>query len=415
MENKIYVCKFCGKVFTNANALGGHIRGCELNPDKNKIFKEFNCQFCGKVIKNNYSALLAHEKSCQDNPSNLELYSPYVYHSVCKRCNKPFIKIYETKKKYLDYLGHKRLPKYCGSSCANKHDVSEETKKKIREGVISFNEKKHDFNKLVYHKQVKNKKEYDKIKIEKIIPTLQTKLKCKYCKKEFLYKKGESFSRLYCSPECKHNFLSEHTGGYRKGSGCGKSGWYKGIHCDSSWELAFVVYHLDNNLKIERCKEYRKYVFNNEIHTYIPDFVTDNGIVEIKGYKNEVWEEKEKQNPDIKVLYKKDMESYITYAVQKYGLNFINLYDDSGIKKVPLDKKGVTWFHKINHENKTYINAFVKDNSEFNFYIENGWNVNRIPINAFKEYKDVRYKVERRILRKFKNKKDKEKYLSSLL
>lgn len=30
-------------------------------------------------------------------------------------------------------------------------------------------------------------------------------------------------------------------GGLRVGSGRGKKGWYKGIHCDSSWELAFVV------------------------------------------------------------------------------------------------------------------------------------------------------------------------------
>ena len=115
------------------------------------------------------------------------------------------------------------------------------------------------------------------------------------------------------------------------------------------------------------------------------------------------------------LVYKKDIEPYLNYTIQKYGLNFIHLYDDSGIKKVPLDEKDITWFHKINHENKTYINAFVKDKNEFNFYIENGWEVNRIPINAFKEYTDVRYKVERRILRKFNNKRDKEKYLSSLL
>ena len=415
MENKIYECKFCGKVFTNANALGGHIRGCELNLDRSKVFKEFKCQFCGKVIINNYSALLAHEKSCQNNPSNLELYSPYEYHSICKRCNKPFIKIYETKKIYLDYLGHKRLPKYCCPSCANKHDVSEETKNKIRESVISFNEKNPNFNKLVYHKQVKNKKEYDKLNNKKNIPTLQTKLECKYCKKGFLYKKGESFSRLYCSPECKHNFLSKHTGGYRKGSGHGKSGWYKGIHCDSTWELAFVIYHLDNNLKIERCKEYRKYIFNGKKHTYIPDFITDEGIIEIKGYKNDAWIEKEKQNPDIKVLYREDMRFYLDYVIMRYGKDFINLYDNSGGKYKSLDKKDITWFHKINHENKTYINAFVTDKSEFQFYVDNGWSINRIPINIFKDYEDVRYKAEKRLLKKMSGKKEKEIYLSSLL
>lgn len=47
---------------------------------------------------------------------------------------------------------------------------------------------------------------------------------------------------------------SKSMGGYRKGSGVGKSGWYNGIYCDSSWELAYVIYHIDNNLPIIRNK-----------------------------------------------------------------------------------------------------------------------------------------------------------------
>lgn len=78
-------------------------------------------------------------------------------------------------------------------------------------------------------------------------------------------------------------------GGYRKNSGIGKKGKYKNIYCDSSWELAFVAYHIDNNMFIERCTERRTYVYNNKEHIYIPDFVTDEGIIEIKGYKSEQW------------------------------------------------------------------------------------------------------------------------------
>jgi len=93
--------------------------------------------------------------------------------------------------------------------------------------------------------------------------------------------------RTYCSKECKHKYLSAHTGGYREGSGRGKQGWYKGIHCDSSWELAFLVYYKDHNLNIERCKEKRSYIWNNEVHSYYPDFITDGGIIEIKGYSTD--------------------------------------------------------------------------------------------------------------------------------
>lgn len=70
---------------------------------------------------------------------------------------------------------------------------------------------------------------------------------------------------------------------FNKHRGICKHGWYKGIYCDSSWELAFLVYHLEHNLNIKRCTERRKYIFNNEIHIYTPDFITDEGIIEIKG------------------------------------------------------------------------------------------------------------------------------------
>lgn len=114
-------------------------------------------------------------------------------------------------------------------------------------------------------------------------------------------------------------------GGYRENSGRGKKGKYKNIYCDSSWELAFVVYHIDNNLNIKRCTEHRKYIFNNEEHIYIPDFITDGGIIEIKGYKSKQWNEKHKQNPDIKVLYYEDMKRYLDYVENKYGSNWIEL------------------------------------------------------------------------------------------
>lgn len=111
-------------------------------------------------------------------------------------------------------------------------------------------------------------------------------------------------------------------GGYRKGSGRGHKGWYQNIFCDSSWELAFVVYHIEHDLFIKRCTEKRKYIYNNEIHTYLPDFVTSNGIFEIKGYNTLESMEKQKQNADVKFLYENDMKVYLDYTMQKYGKEF---------------------------------------------------------------------------------------------
>ena len=197
---------------------------------------------------------------------------------------------------------------------------------------------------------------------------------CKYCNKEFSISDIRDINgRLYCSKECKHKYLSEHTGGYREGSGRGKQGWYKGIHCDSSWELAFLVYHLDHNLYIERCKEKRQYVWNNKQHTYYPDFITNDGIIEIKGYSTDQWKSKEEQNPDVIVLYKDDMKLYLDYVTNTYGTDFIKLYDGYN-PKLDLKNHTYVWVHneKENHMIKTnlydeYINkGFIRGRKQFN-------------------------------------------------
>ena len=189
---------------------------------------------------------------------------------------------------------------------------------------------------------------------------------CKYCNKEFSISDIRDISgRLYCSKECKHKYLSEHTGGYREGSGRGKQGWYKGIHCDSSWELAYLVYHLDHNLYIERCKEKRQYVWNNKQHTYYPDFITDDGIIEIKGYSTDQWKSKEEQNSDVKVLYKNEIKPYLDYVTNTYGTDFIKLYDGYN-PKLDLKNHTYVWVHneKENHMIKTEL---------YDEYINNGY------------------------------------------
>lgn len=116
-------------------------------------------------------------------------------------------------------------------------------------------------------------------------------------------------------------------GGYVPGSGRGKKGWYRGVHCDSSWELAFLIYKLDHGSQVIRCTERRSYTFEGKNATYIPDFVVDGKIVEIKGYKTDRWLAKLAANPDINTLYEEDMIPILNYVVDKYGKNFVSLYE----------------------------------------------------------------------------------------
>lgn len=117
-------------------------------------------------------------------------------------------------------------------------------------------------------------------------------------------------------------------GGYKRGSGVGKFGWYKGVYCDSSWELAYVIYCMDHGIPIERCTERRKYVYGGKTKTYIPDFLVRHyRVVEVKGYCSEQWKAKMKYNPDVEVLYEEEMKHIIEYVSSRYGSNFVEMYE----------------------------------------------------------------------------------------
>lgn len=117
-------------------------------------------------------------------------------------------------------------------------------------------------------------------------------------------------------------------GGYNPGAGRGKKGWYKGIFCDSSWELAYLIWCLDHNIKVERCTEKFEYLFNGKILRYYPDFIVNGKIVEVKGYKTTQWLEKLKQCPvSVEVLYEEELKPIISYVKSYYGKDYINKYE----------------------------------------------------------------------------------------
>lgn len=118
-------------------------------------------------------------------------------------------------------------------------------------------------------------------------------------------------------------------GGYVKGSGRGKKGWYKGFFCDSSWELAYLVYHLDHGIPVKRNNEKFEYEFEGKKKNYIPDFLLEDRFVEIKGYQTKQWQAKKEQFPHkLEVLAAKEIQPYLDYAVAKYGKDFTKLYGE---------------------------------------------------------------------------------------
>lgn len=133
----------------------------------------------------------------------------------------------------------------------------------------------------------------------------------------------ETERRLKISEKAKLN-----NGGYRKGSGRGKKGYYKGIWCDSSWELAFVIYNLDHGINFTRNTLGFTYTFKDSIHRYYPDFKVGDTYFEIKGYLTEQYTEKLRQfSEKLKVIDKHEIKPYLEYVTSRYGKNFIRLYE----------------------------------------------------------------------------------------
>ena len=120
-------------------------------------------------------------------------------------------------------------------------------------------------------------------------------------------------------------------GGYHRHGGRGIRGWYRGFWCDSSWELAWVIFNLEHNINFTRCNERFEYEYEGKKHTYNPDFILENGeYVEIKGWSCNKWKAKVEQFPKGKILHilmKEQMLPILKYVETKYGKEFSQLYE----------------------------------------------------------------------------------------
>jgi hypothetical protein len=117
------------------------------------------------------------------------------------------------------------------------------------------------------------------------------------------------------------------TGGYHEGSVKSyKSGRFNGIWFDSSWELAFYLFHKDED--IIRNSEGFPYIFKGTKHLYYPDFQIGNTYYEIKGFEDETVKVKLEQFPGkIVILRSKEMKPILKQIELEFGSDFISLYD----------------------------------------------------------------------------------------
>lgn len=155
-------------------------------------------------------------------------------------------------------------------------------------------------------------------------------MECPICHKYFEAKT----KRKTCSPPCAW-ILGKRTKKknrkLRKRVHCYK-GTFKGIKCDSRWELAFLIYCLDKKKPIQRCNETFSYVVRGKQHTYYPDFIIKRTIIEVKGkYRKNLKYKLEsvmKAGYKIILIDKDKIQKYLDYCYKKYKTEHLEkLYD----------------------------------------------------------------------------------------
>ncbi len=212
---------------------------------------------------------------------------------ICEKCGK----IVETK------FGSGR---FCSRSCANSRIQTDE-----------INEKRRMKAGIHQPRYIQAKKKY-----------LDNPRICRFCGNTIPY---EFRKRVFCSDECENKVKSieakqKHLGGITKGHGSGIAGKYKNIKCDSKYELAYLIYCLENNINIVRNKKSFTYMYPNKgYRKYYPDFYLPDSetYVEIKGYYQESTKYKVQAmkyaNVNFKILYWDDLKICFEYIRDKFN------------------------------------------------------------------------------------------------
>lgn len=301
----MYRCQKCNKDFDNVYQLNTHKGHYHSSKEKQQSRLSKLKQF-GKVLS----------KKAEDNYNH----NP----KICIECGNCIS--YESYKQW-------RYIKFCTLNCSAKYNNRNRSytpandKRKKQSVCIKCNKSIEVYiwtgkNVLCEDCKIANKQNYGDIIMV-----------CPICKKEF--KVYKSLKRTYCSRKCfnadtqRKYRKTYNTGGCRRGSGRGKKGWYKGYWCDSSWELAWVIYQLDHKIKFKRNTQGFTYEFEGVQHNYYPDFqMDDESYVEIKGYMTEQNKCKLQQfKGTIRVVFKEDMTAILNYVTNNYGTDFIQLYE----------------------------------------------------------------------------------------
>lgn len=314
MQQGPFTC-ICGREFQNIQAYRGHKSHCEEHLKstgrlhiRQQVDKE-NKQRISQGLK---------KRQAEIDAAKQQQWIDEQHH--CERCGKLMLTKYGSGR-------------FCSKFCANARPQSEEMKAKVRES----SKRAYEAGLFPNLGNIGNGKS-NKARSENARRRYNENPKfCAICNTKLSF---EQRGARTCSPPCAKQWQSivMKQAAARAGGnlnpygvrGTAKYGTYQGYHCDSSWELAFVMYCLDHNLDIERNTEGFPYTYHGKEHLYFPDFIVNNIYIEIKNYNTDEVEAKRQQFPNdktLEILFKPDIKPYLDYATKTYGKNFTEMYD----------------------------------------------------------------------------------------
>lgn len=267
------------------------------------------CEICGRLISNSNIKrhILSHQNETQPKPEPCRLDHDDLF---CKFCNKEY---------------------------KNKNSLAQH---EIR---CPSNPNRKDFDKLGKYvtKNFKGHTKEDNKSIQKCSRTLKEKYKSGEI---VVWSKGKPGTFLGKTHSDKTKrliskaMLGNHNNNPELFGTTSKKGWYHGIFCASTYELAFVVYMLDHGIPVIRCPYKYNYEYEGKQHLYYPDFLIENTIYEIKGFWTELVDIKAAAvtDRDIYVLYEEDLQDVFDYIKNTYNKTIHKNIDDLyEIKYIP--------------------------------------------------------------------------------
>ena len=304
---------------------------------RNNFYIEFKCS-CGKTIKKNVSRtsqinirFISFCRKCLIEQTNLNRYgvkNAFQVKEIKDKYKKTCIKRYGVD----HFSKSENYKNKYKQTCINRYGVSnvskaESVKQKKKQTCI----KKFGVETNLNIESVKNKcsrnKKKNKIEIDKKRKqTMQSRYGINYPmeSEEIIKKSFETKMDHYGSLHVNHKYF------------------FNNEYFDSSWELAFYIYHLDKGHKIIHEPISFMYKFDGKDCLYFPDFKVNNKYYEIKGeqflvrYKNGNIKgmkcpfdksKNEKYNAKYKCMKKHNVtiitfdkiDKYLNYIIKQYG------------------------------------------------------------------------------------------------